>query len=144
MAVRLDKWLWAMRIFKTRSLAAEVCKRGRVTMNGVAQKPSRLIKEGDIIDVKRPPITFSYKVLQLAQNRLSAKQVPEYMQQVTRPDQLELLEVLKADKTAQRARGTGRPTKKERRDLDGFIDNEPFFLDSDDFEDWDDEQESDS
>ncbi|MDO4191316.1 MAG: RNA-binding S4 domain-containing protein [Bacteroidales bacterium] len=137
MEVRLDKWLWTIRIFKTRSIAAEVCKRGRVMINGVTQKPSRLIKEGDIVDVKRPPITFSYKVLQLTQNRLPAKLVPEYVQHVTRQDQLDLLEVLKADKTAQRARGTGRPTKKERRDLDEFIDNEPFFLDLDDSEDWD-------
>ncbi|MCQ2349145.1 MAG: RNA-binding S4 domain-containing protein [Paludibacteraceae bacterium] len=139
MEVRIDKWLWAMRLYKTRSIAAEACKRGRITMNGVTQKPSRIVKEGDVIDVKRPPITFSYKILQLTQNRLSAKQVPDYMLQVTRADQLELLEILKADKTAQRARGTGRPTKKERRDLDGFIDhNEPFFIDSEYDEDLDD------
>ena len=119
--VRIDKWLWAMRLFKTRSIAAEACKKGHIMIDGMPIKPSRMIKVGDIIQVRRQPIIFSFKVLALSQNRLGAKLVPEYMQQVTTPDQLELWEMLKLDKANNRAKGLGRPTKKDRRDLDEFF-----------------------
>lgn len=131
MEVRIDKWLWAMRLFKTRTVAAEACKKGRVTMNNVTVKPSRMIKVGDVISVRRPPVVFSFKVLALTENRLNAKLIPEYMEDVTTPEQLELLELGRIAGQTGRARGTGRPTKKERRDLDEFI--EPFF--------WDDEED---
>lgn len=133
--VRIDKWLWAMRLFKTRSLAAEACKKGHVIIDGVAVKPSKMIKVGDVIGVKKQPILFSYKVLALTQNRLGAKMVPEYMQQVTSSDQLELLELLLLDKANARAKGLGRPTKKERRSLEEFVDDTPYFLDGS----WDDD-----
>ena len=132
--VRIDKWLWAMRLFKTRSIAAEACKKGHIMIAGVPLKPSRMIKVGDVIQVRRQPVIFSFKVLALSQNRLGAKLVPEYMQQVTTPDQLELWEMLKLDKANNRAKGLGRPTKKDRRDLDDFLDDTPYFLEEDDFD----------
>lgn len=134
MTCRIDKWLWAVRLFKTRSLAAEACKKGRVTLQGVAVKPSREVKIGDIVQVRRTPITYAFKVVGLAQNRVGAKLVPQFMENVTAPDQLELLEVLKLDQSNRCAKGLGRPTKKERRDLDSFIDEEAFFLDDDDWQ----------
>ncbi len=129
---RIDKWLWAMRLFKTRTIAAEACKKGRVMVQQVAAKPSRNIKVGDVIQVKRPPVTYSFKVLALTENRLGAKLVPEYMENVTTADQLELLELSKVSGYMGRDRGTGRPTKKDRRTLDAFLDDEePFFADED-------------
>ena len=103
-------------------------------IDGMPLKPSRMIKVGDVIQVRRQPVIFSFKVLALSQNRLGAKLVPEYMQQVTTPDQLELWEMLKLDKANNRAKGLGRPTKKDRRDLDDFFDETPYFLDEDDFD----------
>ena len=143
MEARLDKWLWAARIFKTRSIAADACKNGRVTMAGVKQKASKMIKEGDIIEVRKPPITYSFRVLKAVQNRVGAKLVPEVMENVTAPDQLELLEMNRISGFVGRARGTGRPTKKERRELDDFI-QAAFFGDFDfDFDDDDLDDEED-
>lgn len=139
----MDKWLWAARIFKTRSIAADACKNGRITMEGVKQKASKMIKEGDIIEVRKPPITYAFKVLKAIQNRVGAKLVPEVMENVTAPDQLELLEMNRISGFVGRARGTGRPTKKERRELDDFI-QPAFFGDFDfDFDDEDDDDDDD-
>ncbi len=132
--IRVDKWLWTMRLFKTRSLAAEACKKGRVFINGVALKPSHLVRVGDVIQVKRPPVIFSYKIIDITNNRVGPKLVENFMTQVTSRDQLELLEMLKLDKANARAKGLGRPTKKERRSLDEFIDDTPFFVDDDDWD----------
>ena len=112
MEVRIDKWMWATRIFKTRTIAAEACKKGRVMVGGVTVKPSRTIKVGEVIQVRKPPITFSFKVLALAQNRMGAKLVPEYMENVTTPDQYEILEMNRISGFVNRAKGLGRPTKK--------------------------------
>ena len=131
MVVRVDKWLWAVRVFKTRTQATEACKKGRVLIGGTQVKASRVIKVGDTIQVKRPPVLYSFKVIALTQNRMNAKLVPGYMEHVTTPDQLELLELVKMDQAAGRARGTGRPTKKERRDLEEFVDVTPYFMDDD-------------
>ena len=90
---RIDKWLWASRIFKTRTIAAEACKKGRVSINGTQVKPSRMIKPGEVIHVKKPPITYSFKVLQPIEKRVGAKLVSEMMENVTTPDQYELLEM---------------------------------------------------
>ncbi|MDO4201493.1 MAG: RNA-binding S4 domain-containing protein [Bacteroidales bacterium] len=142
MEARLDKWLWAARIFKTRSIAADACKNGRITMSGVKQKASKMIKEGDIIEVRKPPITYSFKVLKAIQNRVGAKLVSEVLENVTAKEQLELLEMNRISGFVGRARGTGRPTKKERRELDDFI-QPAFYGDFDfDFDDEDDEDES--
>lgn len=143
MEARLDKWLWAARISKTRSIAADACKNGRVTIGGVKQKASKMIKEGDIIEVRKPPITYSFKVLKAIQNRVGAKLVPEVLENVTAKEQLELLEMNRIGGFIGRARGTGRPTKKERRELDDFI-QPAFFGDFDfDLDDEDDEFEFD-
>ncbi len=128
--VRIDKWLWAVRLFKTRSLAADACKKGKVSIGGAVTKPSRMIKVGDIIQIRKNPILFSFKVLALTENRMGAKLVPDFMENVTTPDQIALLEMGKVSGFIDRARGTGRPTKKERRELDAFIE-EPIFVDED-------------
>ena len=122
-----------MRIYKTRSIAADACKKGRVKMNGAELKPSRTFHIGDVFTVRKGPITYTYKVLQLSANRLGAKLVPEYMQDITPPDQLELLELARLAAQSGRDRGTGRPTKKDRRAMDAFVD--PALLGFDDFDD---------
>ncbi|MDR1763274.1 MAG: RNA-binding S4 domain-containing protein [Dysgonamonadaceae bacterium] len=118
--VRIDKWLWAMRIFKTRTIALEECKKNRITVNGSEVKPSRTVKIGDTVTVRKPPITYSFRVLNLSQNRLGAKLVPEYLENITPSEEYEILEMSKISGFVDRARGSGRPTKKERRDLDRF------------------------
>ncbi|MBO7408574.1 MAG: RNA-binding S4 domain-containing protein [Paludibacteraceae bacterium] len=121
MEVRVDKYLFAMRIYKTRSIATEECKKGRVTMNGAEIKPSRTFQVGDKFSVRKGPITYSYEVLQLSENRLGAKLVPEYLRDITAPEQLEILELAKIAGHSGRDRGTGRPTKKDRREIEQFI-----------------------
>lgn len=127
--VRIDKWLWAVRLFKTRTLAADACKKGKVVVQNVQVKPSRNIKVGEVVSIKRNPILFSFKVLALSENRMNAKLVVDFMLNVTTPDQLELIELSKLAGQTGRDRGTGRPTKKERRELDDFT--EPAFVDED-------------
>lgn len=129
---RIDKWMWAARIFKTRTIAAEACKKGRISINGSQVKPARMVKPGDVVQVRKPPVTYSFKVLQAIEKRVGAKLVPEIMENVTTPDQYELLEMSKISGFVDRARGTGRPTKKERRDLDEFF--MPEYLDDFDFD----------
>ena len=119
--VRVDKFLWAVRIYKTRSIAADACKNGRITINGVQLKPSRTFKIGDTFNVRKGPITYSYKILQLTENRLGVKLVPEYIQDCTSPQQLEILELARMAGNGGRDRGTGRPTKKDRRDIEIFM-----------------------
>ncbi len=119
--VRIDKWLFAVRLYKTRSMASEECRKGKVTINGMPVKPSRELKEGETVQLRRPPITRSYKVLALTENRMAAKLVPEFMVETTPASELEILEVQKNMSFFNRERGTGRPTKKERRDLDDFF-----------------------
>ncbi len=131
--VRIDKWLWAVRIFKTRTIAAEAIKKGRVIVGGVAVKPSRMIRVGDVVQVRKPPVTFSFKVLALSDKRMGAKLVPQFMENITPSDQYELLELNKISGFVDRQRGTGRPTKKDRRDLEQFTDS----FDFENF-DWDD------
>ena len=125
---RVDKWLWAARIFKTRTIAAAACKKGQVSIGNTQLKPSRTVKVGDIIDVRKPPITYSFKILQAIEHRVGAKLIPEILENVTNPEQYELLEMSKISGFVNRARGTGRPTKKERRALDEFIDDTPLFI----------------
>lgn len=118
--VRIDKWMWATRIFKTRTIAAEACKKGRIMVDGVTVKPSRMIKIGNVIQVRKPPITFSFKVLDLTECRMGAKLVPNYLENVTPPDQYEILELNRISGFVNRAKGLGRPTKKDRRELEQF------------------------
>ena len=129
---RIDKWLWAARIFKTRSIAADACKNGRVTLNGMNMKPSRTIKEGEVVSVKKPPVTYSFKVLKTIEQRVGAKLLPEIYENVTDPKQYELLQMSRISGFIDRAHGTGRPTKKERRALDAFVDPVMFGFDDED------------
>ena len=119
---RIDKYLFAVRLYKTRSLASEECRKGKVTIGGMNVKPSRELKVGETIQLRRPPITRSYKVLALTENRMAAKLVPEFLVETTPASELEILEMQKNMSVYNRERGTGRPTKKERRDLDDFFD----------------------
>lgn len=137
-SARIDKWLWAVRIFKTRSVAADAIKNSRVTIAGSNVKPGHLIKAGDVVSVKKPPITYSFKVLACIEQRVGAKLVPQVYENVTDPKQYELLEMSRISGFVDRARGTGRPTKKERRAIDAFV--EPAMFGFDDDEDWDDDE----
>lgn len=135
---RIDKWLWAMRVFKTRSIATDACKKGRVTIGGNPAKPSKMIKPGDEIDVKKPPITYRFRVLKLAANRLGAKLVPEYLENITPASQYEILEMAKISGFVDRRKGLGRPTKRESRELNRFAEEsyaDTFFLDFEDDDD---------
>ena len=118
---RVDKWLWAARIFKTRSIAADAIKNGRVTIQGMNVKPSRLVKVGEVISVRKPPVTYSFKILKTIEQRVGAKLLPEIYENVTPADQYELLEMNRISGFVNRQRGTGRPTKKDRRALDEFV-----------------------
>ena len=118
---RIDKWLSAARIFKTRSIAVDACKNGRVTIGGVNVKPSRMVKVGETVSVRKPPITYSFRILKTIEMRVGAKLLPEIYENVTAPEQYELLEMTRISGFVDRARGTGRPTKKDRRSLDAFI-----------------------
>lgn len=122
--VRIDKWMWATRIFKTRTIAVEACKKGRVMINNVTVKPSRMIKKNDVLQVRKPPVVYSFKVLELTDKRMGAKLVENFLQNVTTPDQLQILELQKIEGFINRARGTGRPTKKDRRDLEEFTESD--------------------
>lgn len=133
--VRVDKYLWAMRIYKTRSIAADACKNGRISMNGVQLKPSRTFKVDDVFHVRKGPVTYTYHVLQLTENRLGAKLVPEYMRDETSPQQLEILELARMAGNGGRDRGMGRPTKKDRREIEVFMSDN--YLDEIDFDEED-------
>ena len=131
--VRIDKWLWATPIFKTRTIASDACKKGRVTIKGQNVKPSHGIRVGQVVEVRKPPVTYSFEVLGLIENRVGAKLVPNYLKNVTSRDQLELLEMVKISGFVNRQKGLGRPTKKEGRELAQFT--ETAFFGFDDFDD---------
>ena len=134
-SARIDKWLWASRIFKTRSIAADACKNGRVTIGGVNVKPSRPLKAGEVVSVKKPPVTYSFRVLKCIEQRVGAKLVPEIYENVTDPKQSELLEMSRISGFIDRQRGTGRPTKKDRRAMEAFTDPAMFGFGIDDDDD---------
>lgn len=137
MEIRVDKYLFAMRLYKTRTIAADACKKGRITMGGAQLKPSRTFHIGDVFSVRKGPITYTYRIKQLSENRLGAKLVPDYLQDITAPDQLELLELARLAGQTGRDRGTGRPTKKDRREIETFLSDD--YLDIIDFDDEDEE-----
>lgn len=119
--VRIDKWLWAVRIFKSRSDAAEACRMNRVLVNDSYCKPSREVSQGDIISVKRQPVTYSFRVKGLVSNRQPAKNVPLYAENITPQEELAKLNVPRETLFITRDRGAGRPTKKERREIEAMI-----------------------
>ena len=135
--IRLDKYLWAVRIFKTRSDAADAIRNNKVTVNGAYAKPSRDAKVGDKVDVKKGFITYSYLITDLVANRQPAKNVPLYCQDITPQSELDKLNVPRETIFVFRERGTGRPTKKERREIDAVMDE--MFYDDSLFDDEDDE-----
>ncbi len=140
---RIDKWLWSVRVFKTRTVATDACKKGRVMIGGVAVKPSRTIKPGDIVQVRKPPVTYTFKVLALAPNRLGARLVPEYLENLTPKSEMELLEVVKISGFIDRRKGLGRPTKREGREMARFRDEATGDIGWDfPFDDEDDEDDS--
>ena len=118
---RIDKWLWAARIFKTRTIAADACKNGRIMVNDVLVKPSRRVKVGDRISVRKPPVTYTFRILKTIEQRVGAKLLPDIYENITTPDQYELLEMNRISGFVNRQRGTGRPTKKDRRAMDAFV-----------------------
>ena len=136
--VRIDKWIWAMRIFKTRTIAADACKKGRVMIGDTPVKPSRTVKVGDTVKVRKPPVTYSFRVLALTENRLGAKLVPDYLENITPKSELDMLDMVKISGFVDRRMGLGRPTKREGRQLEDFTSHI-----YDDFTLWMDEEEED-
>jgi ribosome-associated heat shock protein Hsp15 len=120
-AIRIDKFLWAVRIFKTRSIASEECKKGRIIINDIQVKPSRIVARGEKIIVKKLPVIYTYRILDPIENRVSAKITGNYIEDLTPEEEKAKLTLKQSGVIVQREKGSGRPTKKERRDLDRFI-----------------------
>lgn len=120
-SVRIDKYLWAIRVYKTRSDATDACSGNKVKLAGVNAKPSKAVKVGDVIEVHKGPATFTYKVLQLSENRMGAPMVPDYAEDLTPDSERAKMHAPKETIVLQRDRGTGRPTKKDRRSLDALM-----------------------
>jgi ribosome-associated heat shock protein Hsp15 len=120
--VRIDKYLWAVRIYKTRTLATEACKKGRITMDDAPIKPSRMVTTGDVIEVKKLPVVYSYRIREPIEKRVGAKIVDQYVENITSEEEMQKLE-MEDDFFVKRDRGAGRPTKKERRLLDDIRDH---------------------
>ena len=124
--IRIDKYLWSVRIFKTRSIASDECRKGRILISEVHVKPSRIVNEGEIIIVKRPPVNFKYRVIEPIENRIAAKLVSHYIEDITPEEERKKLDYRNTGGTFLRDKGTGRPTKKERRLIDRFKDDSNF------------------
>ena len=138
---RIDKWLWAARIYKTRTLAADACKNGRISINGANVKASRSVKVGDEVGVRKPPITYTFLVKQAIEKRVGAKLLPDILENITSPEQYEILELSRISGFIDRAKGTGRPTKKDRRAIEDF--QVPISMDNDFYFPFDDDEEED-
>jgi ribosome-associated heat shock protein Hsp15 len=119
-AVRIDKFLWAVRLFKTRSIASDECRKGRIIIKETQVKPSRIVSRDEIIIVKKPPVNFTFRVLEPIENRVSAKIVGQFIEDLTPEPEKIKLDFRLSGVTIHRQRGTGRPTKKERRVIDKF------------------------
>ncbi|MCG2610456.1 RNA-binding S4 domain-containing protein [Flavobacterium sp. SM15] len=118
--MRIDKYLWCVRYYKTRSIATEACKKGHITINGQEAKPSRDVFPSDKITLRKDQINYVLIVLDIPQNRVGAKLVDIYRKDETPAEAFEHLELLRLSKEHYRAKGTGRPTKKDRRDIDDY------------------------
>jgi len=138
---RVDKWLWEMRVFKTRTQATDACKNNRVTLGGNPLKPSRTLKPGDEINVRKPPITYTFRVKAFPTGRVGARLVPEYLENITTPDQYELLEMTRISGFVDRRKGLGRPTKRDAREMASF--KESSYTADDFFLDWEDDDDDD-
>jgi len=122
--MRIDKYLWCVRFYKTRSIATEACKKGHIKINGDSIKPSKIIFTGEKLTVRKEQINYQIEVLNIPTSRLGAKLVDLYRKDITPPEEFEKLELLKYSKDFYRKRGSGRPTKKDRRDIEGFQEDE--------------------
>ena len=125
--MRIDKYLWCIRLYKTRSIATEAIKKGHVSVNNQQAKASREVFVGDKISVRKDQINYQYSVLDLPPNRVGAKLVDMYRKDETPPEAFEHLELLRLAKEHYRAKGEGRPTKKDRRDMDEYLDDDTYF-----------------
>jgi ribosome-associated heat shock protein Hsp15 len=124
--MRIDKYLWCIRVFKTRSLAAEQCRLDKVQLNNEQVKASRDLKVGDVLQVRKGPVVFQWKVLSFPTSRVGAKLVPTYAEECTSSEEKQKLEMIRLQMTLERPRGLGRPTKKDRRSIDDFFDPDLF------------------
>ena len=125
--IRIDKFLWSVRLYKTRSIASDECRKGRILINNIQVKPSRVVTKNETIIVKKPPITYSYRIIEPIENRVSAKLVELYIEDLTPGEEKAKLDLKLAGGLVYRDKGTGRPTKKERRLIDKLNDDSPDF-----------------
>jgi ribosome-associated heat shock protein Hsp15 len=121
--IRIDKFLWSVRIYKTRSIASEECRKGRIIINDIQVKPSRTVIKNEIITVKKPPVNYSYRVIEPIENRVSAKLVEQFVEDLTPEEEKAKLNIRQAIGIVYRDKGSGRPTKKERRQIDRIKDD---------------------
>ena len=121
--IRIDKFLWAVRIYRTRSIAAEACRSGRIIINSIQVKPSHVVKRNETIIVKKLPVVYTYEVLELVGNRVSAKSVADFIRDLTPDEEKNKISIAKSSGFGYRPKGYGRPTKKERRTIDKIHDN---------------------
>ena len=122
--IRIDKFLWSVRLYKTRSIASDECRKGRIYINDIQVKPSRSVLKNEIIIVKKPPVIYSYRVIEPIDNRVSAKLVANFIEDLTPEEEKAKLDIRKAGGIIYRDKGTGRPTKKERRLIDRIKDQD--------------------
>ena len=120
--IRIDKFLWSVRIYKTRSIASDECRKGRIIINDIQVKPSRSVLKNEIIIVKKPPVIYSYRVIEPIENRVAAKLVEQFIEDITPEEEKAKLDIKQAIGIVYRDKGTGRPTKKERRLIDRIRD----------------------
>jgi ribosome-associated heat shock protein Hsp15 len=122
--IRIDKFLWSVRLYKTRSIASDECRKGRIYINEIQVKPSRSVLKDEIITVKKPPVIYSYRVIEPIENRVSAKLVANFIEDLTPVEEKAKLDIRDSIGIIRRVRGTGRPTKKERRQIDRINDQD--------------------
>jgi len=121
--IRIDKFLWAVRIFKTRSIASEACRKGRILINNIPVKPSHTVSKNEIINVRKLPVVYTYEVIETVDNRVSAKIVENFIKDITTSEEKAKSLADKRNGFGYRIKGTGRPTKKERRTIDRLNDD---------------------
>jgi ribosome-associated heat shock protein Hsp15 len=121
--IRIDKFLWSVRLYKTRSIASDECRKGRIVINNIQVKPSRAVEKNEVITVKKPPVSYSYRIIEPIENRVGAKLVTNFIEDLTPDEEKAKLEISNSGGTIYRDKGTGRPTKKERRLIDRMKDD---------------------
>jgi ribosome-associated heat shock protein Hsp15 len=121
--IRIDKFLWSVRIYKTRSIASDECRKGRIIINDIQVKPSRTVLKDEILTVKKPPVIYSYRIIEPIENRVSAKLVEQFIEDITTVEEKAKLDIRQVGGIVYRDKGTGRPTKKERRLIDKIKDD---------------------